>query len=350
MNEQTKHLIKDTLAILGGVFTILALIEPWITEKYHLLRLKGLITVIVLFVLYRLVVFIQKRTLKYSLGGIGIAGLVALWGLVPTFPMNLLEWVPTPEEREFLEFNDKLSSLDTYKVGMIHILNNKQPEAKEAFEKAIEDERLKPYALNRLAFVERLLGNDNESLKLYDEAIKFSKKAELSSEKKILLSNNWQNRGFLYRRLAHAARDDKTKWSSFQRKAFQSFQNSVEHDPKFFKSWYMMGQIHYDRGELEAAKDAYYRAYFLNSQYDRAAYNLASLEADMGNLDQSLHWIKRTLQIDATQAYAIEEDESFIQLRPDERFVELIEDAKERLAVVYRDRLDADQKASADAK
>ena len=112
----------------------------------------------------------------------------------------------------------------------------------------------------------------------------------------------------------------------------------------------MMGQIHYDRGELDAAKEAYYHAYYLNSQYDRAAYNLASLEADMGNLEQSLNWVKRTLQINASQAYAIEEDESFKQLHLNSTFIELIGDAKERLEVTYRKQFPPEQEVPIDDK
>lgn len=336
MKEQTKSLIKDTLAVLGGVFTLLALIEPWITEKYHLLRFKGIVTLIVIFVLYRVFIYIMRSSYRIALVGSGVSGLIALWIIVPTFPMNLLSWTSTPEEREFLTYSEKMKPIDAYKLGMIHILNNKQKEALKAFEKANEENRLKPYTLNRLAFVERLLGNDEKSLSLYDEAIKYSKKAELSSERKILFSNNWQNRGFLYRRLAYAVRDNDVKWREYQRKAFQSFRNSLEYDPKFSKAWYMLGQIHYDRGELEAAKEKYYQAYYLDSQYDRAAYNLASLEADMDNYENALHWIKRALQINALQVYAIEEDESFIKLRSDQRFSKLIQDAKERLKVNYR--------------
>lgn len=340
MQERTKNLIKDTLAVLGGIFTVLALIEPWITEEYHLLRFKGLITIVIVFLLFRITILIKKNSYRASLIGFSSLGLLAFWLILPTFPMNLLAWVPTPEEREFLTYNESMEPIDAYKLGMIQLLNNNQIEAIKAFEKANEDERLKPYATDRLAFVERLQGHDTKSLELYDQAIRLAKNAELSSERKKLLSYNWQNRGFLYRRFAHAVRDDENEWGKYQTKAFKSFQYSIEHDPQFHKSWYMMGQIHYDRGELEAAKEAYYRAYFLNTQYDRAAYNLASVEADMGNHEQSLHWVMRTLQINASQAYAIEEDESFTEIKGNERFSDLIQDAKDRLEVVYRARLE----------
>ena len=344
MDEKYKSLIKNTLALLGGILTALAIIEPWITEKYYLLRFKCLVTVVILFVVYNLIKITRRRVLKYLLGVTFFLGLLVCWLGTPTLPMNLLSWVPSPEDREFLKYNDDLSPLKAYKAGMIHILNNEQSEAKLAFEKSLKDQRLKPYALNRLAFVVRLQGDDEKSLELYNEAIKYSSKAELRSERKTLLSNNYQNRGFIYRRLAHAVRNDKVKWSSLQKKAFRSFQNSLDHDPTFYKSWYMMGQIHYDRGELDAAKEAYYQAYYLNSQYDRAAYNLASLAADMGDIEQSLKWVKRTLQINASQVYAIEDDESFKQLRLNDTFINLINDAKERLEVIYQKQIHPEQK------
>jgi len=339
MKEVSKTLIKDTLALLGGIFTVLALIEPWITEEYHLLRFKILVTVVIGFLFFRVSVFFSKTSYRTGLVGTVCVFLSVFWLSIPTFPMNLLAWVPTPKEREFLKYDKEMEPIEAYKLGMIELLNNRQDAAITAFKKANTDNRLKPYATDRLAFLERLKGNDKKSLELYEQAIKIAGDAELASERKRLLSYNWQNRGFLYRRFAYAVIDDENLWSDYQRKAYQSFQYSIEHDPRFHKSWYMIGQIHYDRGELEAAKDAYYRAYFLNTQYDRAAYNLASVEADLGNEKSSLRWVARTLQINASQAYAIEEDESFNDMKNKAKFVSLILDAKNRLEVVYRSRL-----------
>ena len=330
-------LIKDTLAMLGGIFTLIALFEPWITEEYHILRFKSLISIVFIFLTFRFAMLYRKKAYSYILFVTSGIGLLFFWLLIPTFPLNLLAWTPTMQDRELLRHNNNLKAIDAYKLGIIELLDNNQEQAYIAFTEANKDERLRPYSIDRLAYLERIQGNDLKSLGLYEEAFRWANKAELKSERKRLLSYNWQNRGFLYRRLAFQAKvSNIKKWDSLQKKALESFQYSLEYDPKFHKSWYMIGQVHYDRGELNAAREAYFKAYFLNPQYDRAAYNLACIDADLGNNKESLAWVKRALQINASQAYAMEKDESFKKLKKTSAFNDIITDAKERLEVVYR--------------
>lgn len=325
---------KGFLAALGGILGVAALFEPWTTEEYFDFRLKIILVLLAGALIYQLAHSKWPRKLRYSIGiaaGIFVAGYVSL---TPTFPLKLYSYYPSAKDFEFTRYTPGMAPVIAYKAGIVHYIKREFGLAEEAFKAALKSRRVRPYALNRLANTQRVLDKNLEALKSYELAIQSAESAELREERVRLLENSWHDRGWVLRRLAQplfAIPDKKQEWQELQRKALASFVNASEVNPRFRKAWYNAAQVNFDREEWHEARRRYLRAISIDTQYGRAAYNLAIVEIKLGNPDEAVAWLKRAFQIDASWLHKAKNDSDFDEIREQPLYNKLVRDAKLRL-------------------
>ncbi|WP_028575626.1 tetratricopeptide repeat protein [Desulfonatronovibrio hydrogenovorans] len=108
--------------------------------------------------------------------------------------------------------------------------------------------------------------------------------------------------------LTHTVLDDLDK-------AAQAYERAVAIAPDFGEAWNNLGQVQQARGEFGAARSAFEQALDLEEYMtpEFAAYNLASLYAMQGKLDQALAWSRLGMEKNRRYTPLYEQTADFLQ-------------------------------------
>lgn len=95
--------------------------------------------------------------------------------------------------------------------------------------------------------------------------------------------------------------------------------------------WHTLGVYYMKRGQLRTAIDHFLAAYSYDPEYAKAAYNAACCYATVGETDEAIKYLSKSLDSLERVAKA-EADEDFVHLRNVPEFKKVIEDAKQTLS------------------
>ena len=334
-------IVRDTLAVLGALLTVFALIDPWVTEDFKIMRFKMLISCTAVFVIVVTSKKMRQSPYRWASRVLLAAFLLWFWTQVPNAPIKLLDWRPSELEFDSMQYSSDLKSLDAFKAGMVHLLRNEPAKAEPAFRAATESRRIRPYAVQRLAYTLMILEKRTEALGAYDLAIKFAHDAQLHRERTAILYTSYHDRGIILRDIARDYQNDLNmmpKWKQYQDRARRSFQEALEYKPNDYKAFFNIGQIHFDREEYDAARENYLKSYVNNTQYYRPAYNIALIYAIAEDTKNCLKWLDRALQIEASMAVTAELEGAYEYLQKNPTFNDIIRKGKSRAAAPRPDR------------
>jgi tetratricopeptide (TPR) repeat protein len=94
--------------------------------------------------------------------------------------------------------------------------------------------------------------------------------------------------------------------------------------------WHTLGVYYLTRGQLVTAIDHFLAAYSYDPAYTKAAYNAACCYALLGEIDEALEYLKKSLDSPERIARA-EKDEDFASIRDLPGFKQVIEEARKSL-------------------
>lgn len=244
-------------------------------------------------------------------------------------------WSPDPLAFETLQVRSRQSALENYRAGIIQFIKQNLSAAKKGFRLAETDRTLQAFALNRRANCLRIEKKYRVAVKAYESSIRYATRIIREDERRLMLVNSWHDLGWCLRKVAEpllGIESQKKRWRQLQHAAQIAFLKAAELDPTFSKAWFNAGQVCIDRNEVDHAKIYNLKAFALNTEYHRPAYNLAWIYAEEGDETSALAWLERTLQIDATQVYNAEASDSFKKLKDKRKLRELFEEAKRAVA------------------
>lgn len=327
MKNKILELLKTLLSILGAATLIFSVIKPILPDNSEMLEFQLLSTLMAFTLIIVLNRNFKSLTINSTVTITALSGIIYLWIFVPSFPPRILEWTPSPEEFAAMQYTQNLSEEEAYKAGTIHYARNEYNSARQAFTAASKNKNIAPYALNRLANLERVEENLQRAVEVYDLVIQQANSMRSAKDRKSILVNSLVNRGVTLRRIAQAEEANSTEWNLLQERALKNFIEASSIDPSFSRAWYNAGQVYFDLNELNSAREQYLKAYYANTQYGRAAYNLAAIAAIQGKTAEALPWVERTLQIDAAAARSMLNDSDFSTLSNHEKFINLTDKA-----------------------
>ena len=315
---------KRVLALLGALMLSVSVFEGTFSDEWDVLKAKIVLTVTMGYAAFLLLRRQTGVVWKVIPTSILTAVLTFAWLVHPTFQLKLLDWSPSVRDTRTLVYTDNMEPAEAFRAGQVHYMKREYPLAQIAFEKALGDDRVRPYALNRLGNTLRVQRDYQRALERYSEAIDAAPNAESKSDERRLQTNNLVNRGWVIRRQVQGLDTDSADWADMQSRALNDFLDATQVDSTFARAWYNAGQVHFDRGEFLAAADMYLKAYFRDPQYDRAAYNLAAVHARRKDTSEAMAWMERAIQIDASWAYRAKNDPDFTNMESDPEWVKLL--------------------------
>lgn len=318
---------ENVFASLGVLTALAALVDPLLEPAQSLMRLKVLLVLLLACCLISLLIHFKSKKARGIVVFVCLIAGTMLFALLPNKHLRLWGWTPDIEELSTREYQSGQRSLEAYYDGIVHYIRREYDKAIMAFDAASDDQQLLPYALNRKANTLRVQKRYNDAVLAYTLAIRSARSVSLEADRALLLANCFHDKGWCLRKLAEPLKTHSDEWKTMQAEAHDCFLNATYYNPSFAKSWYMAGQVCLDRNELEQAKAMYVKAFSLDTEYYRAAYNLALIFADEGKEDVSFSWLERSLQIDANQAFAAEQDKTLKKLANQSRLNALLTEA-----------------------
>ena len=162
-----------------------------------------------------------------------------------------------------------------YNLGIACEKLKKYPEAKEAYEKAIE---LSPEELD----ASYNLGLVLTELQDYDSAIECFNKVLAKDPKD---SNSYFNLGICYLK-----KDDQVN-------ALMNFQSTIELNDEDIYAHFYIGNIYKDMGEIETAFAEFNKVLELSPDYSWAYYNLAVIFWECGQAQDAVNCLEKTIEL-----------------------------------------------------
>ena len=193
---------KRVLALLGALMLSVSVFEGTFSDEWDTLKTKLILTVTMGYATFLLIKQQTGVVRKAVPASILTAVLAFTWLVHPTFRLKLLNWSPSVRDTRTLVYADNMEPAEAFKAGRVHYMKREYALAQRAFEKALEDDRVRPYALNRLGNTLRVQRDYQRALERFDEAIDAAPEAESESDERWLQVNSLVNRGWVIRRQA----------------------------------------------------------------------------------------------------------------------------------------------------
>jgi eukaryotic-like serine/threonine-protein kinase len=86
--------------------------------------------------------------------------------------------------------------------------------------------------------------------------------------------------------------------------AFEAFSHAVSIDPNVAEAYKSLGNIHFQKGELQKAQDSFLKAIQLNPNYAAAMSNTGITFKLLGQPDKAAGWIERSISLEPTNAHS----------------------------------------------
>lgn len=173
-------------------------------------------------------------------------------------------------------------------LGIMHWRKGDHDKADESLRSALDiaiktqDKRLEAVCFNAIALVKTDLGQLDEAVEAYEQAI------ELAPEKTFI----WGHLGNLYSQLGQ-----------FE-EAIEAFLNTLEHNPVDLNVWNSLGNAYANTGRTEEAIDAYRKAVELNERFVDPWMSLGGLFKKQGLSAEAIKAYQKVVGINSNNAQA----------------------------------------------